>query len=118
MYEIFEKLLKERGLKIADVARDTGIPYSTFTDWKSARYTPKSDKRQKIADYFGVSLKYLDTGEEDIYYINPETEKIAAYAFHNEDIRLLLHAAKGNPPENIKLAAEMLMRMKQTNNDG
>ena len=118
MYNKYVELRDKKNVTDYAVAEATGINKSTFTDWKSARYTPKSDKRQKIADYFGVSLKYLDTGEEDIYYINPETEEIAAYAFHNEDIRLLLHAAKGNPPENIKLATEMLMRMKQTNNDG
>lgn len=27
---------------------------------------PKQDKRQIIADYFGVTLKYLDTGEEEV----------------------------------------------------
>ena len=40
MYEIFEKLCK------------------------AGRYTPKQDKMQKIADYFGVSIEYLMTGEE------------------------------------------------------
>ncbi len=38
MYEIFAKLLKDRGLKLIDVSRGTGIPYSTFTDWKAGRY--------------------------------------------------------------------------------
>lgn len=59
MYEIFEKLLKERGLRVADVTRATGISSSTFTDWKKGRYVPKTDKLQKVADYFGVSLDYL-----------------------------------------------------------
>ena len=64
MYEIFEKLLKEKNVKVADVTRATGIASSTFTDWKKGRYTPKQDKLQKIADYFGVSLDYLTKGEE------------------------------------------------------
>lgn len=59
MYEIFEELLKERGVRVADVTRATGISSSTFTDWKKGRYVPKTDKLQKIADYFGVSLDYL-----------------------------------------------------------
>lgn len=54
MYEAFEKLLKERGLTAADVARGTGLNKQIFTDWKSGRATPKADKRVKLADYFGV----------------------------------------------------------------
>ena len=56
MYEIFERLLKEKNLKGADVTRATGIASSTVTDWKKGRYTPKQDKLQKIADFLGVSL--------------------------------------------------------------
>lgn len=59
MYSIFEGLLTQNGLKIADVSRETGIPYSTFTDWKAGRYTPKIDKLQKIADFFHISVEEL-----------------------------------------------------------
>ena len=60
MYEIYEKLLEEFGVSTADVSRATGIGKSTFSAWKSGEYVPKQDKRQKIADYFGVTLDYLD----------------------------------------------------------
>lgn len=60
MYEIFEQLMKEKGLKQTDVSKATGISNSIITDWKKGRYTPKQDKRQKIADFFGVTLEYLD----------------------------------------------------------
>lgn len=59
MYEIFEQLLREKGVRAVDVSRATGISSATFTDWKKGRYTPKNDKLQKIADYFGVSVEYL-----------------------------------------------------------
>lgn len=64
MYEIYCKLRDERGLKDADVVRETKITKSTFSDWKSGRSKPKNDKLQKIADYFGVTLDYLMTGKE------------------------------------------------------
>lgn len=63
MYEIYCKLRDERKLKDSDVAKDTGITKSTFSDWKSGRSKPKNEKLKKIADFFGVSLEYL-TGEE------------------------------------------------------
>ena len=65
MYEIYEKILRERGLRGADVTRATGIASSTLTDWKKGRSTPKADKLMLIADFLGVSMKYLTTGEPD-----------------------------------------------------
>ena len=41
------------------MAKDTGIPKSTFTDWKKGRSEPKLDKLQKITDYLGVTLNVL-----------------------------------------------------------
>ncbi len=64
MYENFEKLLKEKGVRAADVTRATGISSTVFSEWKKGKSTPKADKRKKIAEYFGVSLEYLDTGKE------------------------------------------------------
>ena len=63
MYEIFSKLLEEHGVKAADVCRGTGLPSSLFSEWKRGKSTPKPDKLQKIADFFGVPLSYLLTGE-------------------------------------------------------
>ena len=59
MYEIFEKLLMERGVTAYKVAKATGISTGSMTDWKKGRRAPKVDKLQKIADYFGVSVDYL-----------------------------------------------------------
>lgn len=64
MYEIFVKLLEQHGVTAYKVSKGTGIAGSTFTDWKNGRSTPKQDKLQKIADYFGVSIEYLMTGQE------------------------------------------------------
>ena len=65
MYEIFENLLKERGITAYKVAQDTGITTATLSSWKKGRYTPKREKLQKIADYFGVTVDYLMTGKEE-----------------------------------------------------
>lgn len=36
----------------------------TLSDWKRGKTTPKQDKLQLIADYFGVTLDYLVTGDK------------------------------------------------------
>ncbi len=58
-YSYFEHLLKMHGTSVYRVAKATGIPNSTFTDWKNGRSYPKADKLIKIADHFGLSLDGL-----------------------------------------------------------
>lgn len=60
--EVYSKYVKLRNDKcITDyrVAIDTGIRRSTFSDWKSGRSKPKTDKLKILADYFGVSVDYF-----------------------------------------------------------
>ncbi len=71
MYEIFSKLLQKYGVTPYKVSKETGVSQSTLSDWKRGISTPKPDKLQKIADYFGVSLTYLLTGNME----EPEKEK-------------------------------------------
>lgn len=63
MYEIYQELLDKNKIKSADVSRATGISNMTLSDWKRGVSVPKTDKMQKIADYFGVSLDYLLNGK-------------------------------------------------------
>lgn len=62
-YGIFDNLLKANGTTVYRVSKDTGISASTFSDWKSGRSVPKTDKMKLIADYFGVSLEYMINGD-------------------------------------------------------
>lgn len=122
MYDRYCKLRDEKGVKDAAVARETGIPRSTFTDWKNGRSQPKNDKLQKIADYFGVTVDYFASdrtdGQSKPYYRDKETAEMAQELFDNPDLRILFDAARDAKPENLQLAAEMLRRFKETNPDG
>ena len=76
-------------------------------------YTPKTDKLQKIADYFGVTLEYIETGEvSEGYYLDPETAKVAQELFENPKMRILFDAARDSKPEDLQMAADMLYRLK------
>ena len=76
MYEIFAKMMKANGCTAYQVSKATGIAQSTLSDWKSGKSVPKADKLQKIADFFGVPVEYLMTGEEKKdgpkYYLNDD----------------------------------------------
>lgn len=59
MYEKFEALLEKHNMTAYRVAKVTGIPKSTFSEWKKGKYKPKIEKLQKIADFFGVPVTYF-----------------------------------------------------------
>lgn len=63
-YENFEMLCNLKGVRPGTVSKATGISTATLTSWKQSKYTPKQDKLQLIADYFGVTVDYLMTGTE------------------------------------------------------
>lgn len=117
MYEIYCKLRDDRGMKDADVARETGITKSTFSDWKNGRSKPKDAKLKKIADLFGVSVEYLRTGEEDgnieKYYINDETAQVAQEIFENKELRALFDVQKDMAPDDLRALHNMALALKR-----
>lgn len=119
-YEVFADLCEKNGVKPYHVSKCTGVSTATLTEWKKGTYTPKTDKLQKIADYFGVTLDYLMTGAHPEqtsdsgrkYYFSDETAEAAQELFEEPGLRLLFDAARGADPEALKLAADMLRKMK------
>lgn len=59
MYKKYEELLKKTGKTSYQVSKDTGIAENIFSYWKNGRSTPKVDKLQKLAKYFGVDIDYF-----------------------------------------------------------
>ena len=120
MWNIVERLLKERGMKASDISKATGIGASTLSECKSGRYTPKSSTLQKVADFFGVSVDYIVTGkerEDSVYYLSTETAKIAQEILMDSNKRILFDAAQDATPDDLKFAADLLIRLKGTNKD-
>lgn len=117
MYEIFERLCRERGVTPYRVSEATGIRTSSLSGWKAGKFTPKQEKLKKIADYFGVSIEYLMTGEEpeekEGYYINPDTADMAQQIYENKDLRLLFDVAKDVTPEQLKLLHDLALSWKK-----
>ena len=103
MYSSYEKLLKIYKTNSGQVAKSTGIPASTFTEWKKGTYAPKVDKLQKIADYFGVSIDYL-----------MGVNKFVVDDIEIEFIQIMREAKqKGYTAEDLKMAVDMLDMVKK-----
>lgn len=92
MYEVFEQLLQKHNVSAYKVSKATGISQATLSDWKRGISTPKIDKLQKIADFFGVSLDYLRTGEQkekqpsDTPSISDDALKAAFYRDYSDKL--------------------------------
>ena len=56
-----ERLVKEKNTTLYKVAGDLGFARSIFSDWKSGKSMPKTDKLLRIAEYFGVDIGYFVT---------------------------------------------------------
>lgn len=120
MYDIYCKLRDRKGVSDYQVSKDTGVNRSTFSDWKSGRSVPKRDKLQKIADYFNVTVEYLQTGKDaekestsgQKYYFDDETAKKAQKLSENPSLRNLFSIAIDSRPEDIQMAADLLVRLK------
>ena len=66
MYEILEELMREFNVRPYHISKVTGISSSVFTDWKKGRYTPKIDKLDKIAGFFGLPGKVFSIDVSDL----------------------------------------------------
>ena len=124
MYENYERIIKSRGLTNYKVSKDTGIAQSVLSTWKTKGTTPKLDKLQILAEYLNVSVDYLigasNIGQQNDaqWYINEETARIAQEIYEDPNKRALFYAARDSRPEDLKMAADMLERFKETNPDG
>lgn len=110
MYEIFEKLLKEKGIKTADVCRATGLKAPTFSDWKRGKSRPGTDKLILIANYFGVSVEYLKTGKESPVLLEIATTDTALTNMEKrmKEYALKLSALPKDKQEHIFESIDML----------
>ena len=122
-YEAFEKLCKERGVTPYRVAKETGVTTATLSSWKTGKYTPKSEKLQKLADYFGVNVDAFSDRDvqtlvqADTYYYNKETLEMAQELFKNKELRLLFDATKDIDSTDLYLVYDLVKRMKKTSRD-
>lgn len=58
-FEKLDMLAKSRNVSFYELSKELGFAKSTFSDWKSGKSMPKINKLIKIADYFGVDVRYF-----------------------------------------------------------
>ena len=97
------------------------VSSATVSDWCSGKKMPRIDKLTSIANFLRVTMSDLveeKTKESAGYYLDEETAKVAQEVFDNPDLRILFDAARASKPEDIRMAADILKRLKETNSNG
>lgn len=114
--ENLNRLLQGREKTQSEVAKEIDVSPQTFNTWTQGIAIPRMGKIQRLADYFHIEKSALldKASQEQTYYTNPETAKVAQEIFDNSDLRVLFDAAKDSSPEQLKPAAEMLRQFKKT----
>lgn len=67
-----EELLRQRQIKPSDFYAGINLSPQMFYDWKNKRAIPNVKTAYKVAQFFGVTVEYLLTGETD----NPLQPKV------------------------------------------
>lgn len=119
--KIFAKNLKHymvaSGKNQMDLMRDLGLSSSTVSNWCTGSKLPRMDKVQMLADYFHILksdlLEEKSPADNNTYYLNPETSKIAQEIYDNKELSLLFDAAMDADPEDLQTVHSMLMALKR-----
>jgi transcriptional regulator with XRE-family HTH domain len=115
--ERVKALCKERGIPIARLERECGFANGYISQLKKG--TIPDNRLIIIADYFGVTVDYLLGVQTDVHhYVDNETARIAQEIFDDPDRRALFEASADCPTEYLRIASDMLRRLKETNPDG
>jgi len=102
----------------ADLCRDLDLSKTTVSSWMNGLRTPRMSKIDLLCDYLGCSRADLMEPERNDYYINSDAAKVAQEIFDNPDMRILFDAARDSKPEDLRRAADLLQRFKETNPEG
>jgi transcriptional regulator with XRE-family HTH domain len=91
--ERIDRLLGEKGLRRKRLSIDLNFSVANISKWKNNGSLPEVDVALAIADYFGVSLRWLLTGEDEKGLSRDERNALAKYQCLGEDNQRVIQAA-------------------------
>ncbi len=103
-YDEFVKLCKIKGVSRQKACIDCDVSRTAWNKWKNGA-TPNGATIQKIADYFGVSVDFLLTGEEKA----PTSE--GERRVNDDDIKLALFGGKGEVTDEMWEEAKFAVQL-------
>ena len=115
-FDRYAHLLEKNGVTSACVSKQTGIPQSTFSDWKKGKSAPKLDKMAKIAQLFDVTVEWLAYGilpehtssSGKVYYFDDATAQLAQDLFNDPKYNFMMSGTRKITPEQFNVMQSML----------
>lgn len=117
--ERVQTLANEKGIKINQLLKETGIGAGTFSTWKKRGTVPSGEVLAKIANYFGVSVDYLLGNEEQ--KATPATDDAELAEFLEElksrpEMKMLFSVTKGATKADVEKAVNIIKALRESEN--
>lgn len=107
--------MDRKGLNAYELSEISNVPVQTIYSMIK-RNSKRADVEYiiRIAKALGVTVDELLGSEgRDIHYLNPESARVAQELLDNPDLRLLFDVARDASPDDLRLTAETLTRLKR-----
>ena len=90
--------LNKYSMSQLDLSKKLKVGPTSVSNWCRGIKFPRMDKVDAMCKVFRCSRSDLmeDKSEQQMYYENPETAKVAQEMFENPELRVLFDAARGS----------------------
>jgi len=116
--EYVKSVCKERKIPISRLERECGFSNGYIASLKKGKFP--SNRLQVISDYLDVPLSQLlqaedvpTSGQQEGYYLDAETIRIAQAIHDNKELQLLFNEAKDADPSDLQAAHGILLALKR-----
>ena len=107
---------KEKKIPVYKLERDLGYANGYISQLKKGTFP--AERLHEIAEYIGVSVDYLLTGEDStkksepaFYFIPRETAEIAQELHDRPELYMMFKTLRKASPESLKLTAEVIEKI-------
>lgn len=97
----------------ADVLETTPAELMGWSTWMEAFSGGAGSLSKQFESNYIDLMEDKSESQEESYYTNPETAKIAQEIYENKDLSLLFDAAKDATPEDLQTVHMMLLALKK-----
>lgn len=114
------RLREEHRYTLKEIASKLGVSEAMVSRHESNTKNIPYDIIEQYAKIYGCTPQYImgwkddDSSVSDGYYTNPETAKLAQELFETPGMRILFDAARDSDPKDLQMAADLLKRLKGT----
>lgn len=117
IYDRIKMKRVELGLTQEELAKKSGYTSrSTINKIEAGLIDLPESKITAIANALNVTEAFLMGWEEEPFYINPKTAKLAQQAYEDPDTRILLSAKRTLSPESMQAVIDMVKLLKKKEN--